>query len=81
MPNADYGVPGAGWVERAGLAVLPWAAARSQPDPHASVVRFGDAVYALAVQRGGWRADAWGDRPDGWYASRRPVPATAESPS
>ena len=61
------------WRPEAGLIVLPWDAVRSAPDPEAAVVRFADAVYAAAVELGGWPADLVGERHDGWYASRHPV--------
>jgi Family of unknown function (DUF5996) len=73
LGDADFGVPEAAWVPDAGLIFLPYDAVRSTDDPEATVVRFADAVYALAVERGGWPDDLVGERHDGWYASRHPV--------
>jgi Family of unknown function (DUF5996) len=74
IEKADLGVAGAAYNVAAGLAVLPWDVVRSSSDPHATVLRFGDAVYAAAVKLGGWPADWAGERHDGWYASRHLVP-------
>jgi hypothetical protein len=73
LDDADFGVPEATWLPDAGLIVLPWDAVRSTDDPQATAIRFADAVYAIAVERGGWPDDLVGERHDGWYASRHPM--------
>jgi hypothetical protein len=72
IATADFG-PGAAWNARAGLASLPWDHVRASDDPEAAVVAFGDAVYAIAVERSGWEPMR-AERPDGWHAGRRFVP-------
>ena len=73
LDDADFGVPEASWLPEAGLISLPWDAVATSDDPHATVVRFADAVYAAAVELGGWPDDLLAERHDGWYASRHPV--------
>ncbi|MBT2881695.1 hypothetical protein HET65_30255, partial [Streptomyces sp. McG5] len=68
----DWGVPGATWNPDAGLVQLPWPALLQTPDPIHSLVTFGDAVYAAAVDLSGWPADWVCPRVDGWYMSRTP---------
>lgn len=77
LEQADFGVAGASWMPQAGLVVLPWDAVRESEDPAGAVVRFGDAVYAAAVELGGWPGDLVGPRVDGWHAARNPVFAPA----
>ncbi|MGO4759488.1 hypothetical protein AB4212_64530, partial [Streptomyces sp. 2MCAF27] len=50
----------------------PWATLRDTPNPHQSIVAFGDAVYDAAVETAGWPSDLVGPRCDGWYMSRTP---------
>jgi hypothetical protein len=73
LEDASFGVPEAAWMPDAGLIVLPYDAVRASDDPHATVVRFADAVYAVAVERGGWPAELAGRRFEGWYACSHPV--------
>lgn len=73
LETADFGLPQATWMPEAGLVVLPWDAVSESADPEGAVVRFADAVYAAAVNLGGWPADLVGPRLDGWHASRFPV--------
>ena len=71
--DADLVVPGAHYDAAAGLANLPWDAARAVPDPTGAVVAFGDAVYRAAVELGGWDSDLILERRDGWFASKHPM--------
>jgi hypothetical protein len=71
--DADLGAQGASYDVDAGLAKLPWDAARRTPDPEATVVAFADALWQAAVDLGGWDADLVIDRYDGWAASRQPM--------
>jgi hypothetical protein len=73
LGDYDFGVPEATFLPDAGLISLPWDAVVARGDPHASVVRFGDGVYAAAVELGGWPGDLLAERHDGWYASRHPT--------
>lgn len=73
IEEADFGVEGAAYVPGRGLIALPWDVVRTNDDPHATVVRFADAVYDAAVELGGWPAELVGPRHDGWYASRQLV--------
>jgi hypothetical protein len=69
IEHADFGVKEAFYDAAAGLVVLPWDAARASKNPQETVLRFADAVYAAAVQLGGWPKDWVNPRHDGWYAS------------
>ena len=71
--DADLGAEGASYDVAAGLAKLPWDAARRTPDPHTTVVAFADAIWQVAVDLGDWDADLVIDRHDGWHASRQPM--------
>jgi hypothetical protein len=71
--EADLAVPGAHYDAAAGVANLPWDAARAMPDPAAAVVAFGDAVYRAAVELGGWGSDLILERRDGWFAGKYPM--------
>jgi Family of unknown function (DUF5996) len=71
--DADLVVPGAHYDATAGLANLPWDAARAMPDPTGAVVAFGDAVYRAAVELGGWDSDLILERRDGWFAGKHPM--------
>ncbi|MFE7672025.1 DUF5996 family protein [Streptomyces albidoflavus] len=73
LDSRDWGVPGATWNPDAGLVQLPWPALLQTPDPVHSIVTFGDAVYAAAVDLAGWPADWVCPRVDGWYMSRTPT--------
>lgn len=73
LDEADFGVPGAAWNPQAGLVLLPWEAVRLNSDPAATVVRFADAVYAVAVEKAGWPRDLVGPRLDGWQAGLQPI--------
>ena len=73
LEHADFAVEGASWIPQAGLIVLPWDAVREREDPAGTVIRFGDAVYAAAVELGGWPDDLVGPRVDGRHAAREPV--------
>jgi hypothetical protein len=73
IASADFGVPGAAFNAAAGLIVLPWESVRTQPDPHAAILRFADSVYGAAITLGGWPKDLVGQRVDGWYASSHRV--------
>jgi len=74
MSSADFGVPAAKWLPQAGLVSLPWEAVRASADPQATVVRFADAVYAVAEKSDGWPAGLLMPRVDGWFASRNVIP-------
>lgn len=74
IERADYGVTGATYNTAADLATLPWEVVRTSNDPHQVVLRFADAVYAVAVNLGGWPADWVGPRHDGWFASTHRMP-------
>ena len=63
----------ASWQPEAGLAVLPWDAARRARDPRNAVISFADAVYDAAVSLAGWPAHLTGTRVDGWTASRQRI--------
>ena len=69
----DLAVPGAQYDATAGLANLPWDAARATPEPTGAVVAFGDAVYRAAVELGGWDSDLILERRDGWFAGKHPM--------
>ncbi|MFD8806896.1 DUF5996 family protein [Streptomyces sp. NPDC059597] len=69
LDGRSWGVDGAEWHPDAGLVILPWSTLRETPDPHQSIVSFGDAVYDAAVATAGWPADLVGPRVDGWYMS------------
>jgi hypothetical protein len=73
MSTADFGVQGAGYNAQARLILLPWEIVRKSDDPRATVVKFADAVYDVAVRLGGWPADLVRERHDGWYASKHPI--------
>jgi hypothetical protein len=73
LEHASFGVPEAAWDPGAGLIALPYEAVRASEDPHATVVRFADAVYAVAVELGDWPAGLAGPHIEGWYATSRPV--------
>ena len=73
LEDADFGVAAARWVPEAGLIVLPWDEVRTAEDPEDTVVRFGDAVYRLAVQRCGWPDDLAGERHEGAWATQHAV--------
>ncbi|WP_257005335.1 DUF5996 family protein, partial [Streptomyces albidoflavus] len=73
LGSRDWGVPGATWNPDAGLVQLPWPALLQTPDPIHSIVTFGDAVHAAAVDLSGWPADWVCPRVDGWYMSRTPT--------
>jgi hypothetical protein len=73
MTTADYGVKGSGYDATARLIRLPWDVVRKSDDPRATVVKFADAVYDVAVKLGGWPTTLVGQRHDGWYASKHPV--------
>jgi Family of unknown function (DUF5996) len=73
LADADFGLPEAVWLPDAGLISLPWDAVVASDDPHATVVRFADAVYAAAVELGGWPDNLVAERFDGWHASSHPV--------
>ena len=73
--TADFGVPGAVFNEKAGLASLPWDVVRATSDPEETVLTFADAVYAAARRTSdAWPADL--ERRDGWYASKHLVKST-----
>ncbi|MFD8377305.1 DUF5996 family protein [Streptomyces sp. NPDC059679] len=72
LEGRSWGVDGAAWNPDAGLVLLPWATLRDTPNPHQSIVAFGDAVYDAAVETAGWPSDLVGPRCDGWYMSRTP---------
>jgi hypothetical protein len=67
--GADFGVAEAAYDPAAGLVVLPWDAVRAGKSPQDTVLRFADAVYAAAVELGGWPSNWINPRHDGWYAS------------
>ncbi|RFU22318.1 DUF5996 family protein [Geodermatophilus marinus] len=48
------------WVESRGghLALLPYAAVRTAPDPRAAVLDFLESAYAAGARRAGWDLDA-----------------------
>jgi hypothetical protein len=69
IADFDFGVKGAAFNATAGLISLPWEKVRTSDNPHATVLKFGDAVYDAAVKLGGWPTDLVGPRIDGWYAS------------
>ncbi|MEU1277762.1 DUF5996 family protein [Streptomyces sp. NPDC005805] len=71
LGTRSWGVDGAAWHPDAGLVLLPWDRLGATPDPHESIVAFGDAVYEAAVELAGW-PDTLGPRVDGWYMSRTP---------
>jgi hypothetical protein len=71
--DIDLAVAGAYYDTTAGVASLPWDAARATPAPTEAVVEFGDAVYRAAVELGGWDSDLTLDRHDGWYAGKHPM--------
>jgi Family of unknown function (DUF5996) len=71
--DIDLGVPGASYSADAGLASLPWDAARAADDPRAAVITFGDAVYQAAVDAGGWDPALVLPRHDGWFAGQHPM--------
>jgi hypothetical protein len=73
LEEASFGVRDASWDPGSGLIVLPYDAVRESEDPHATVVRFADAVWGVACERGGFPADLAGKRVEGWYATRHPV--------
>ena len=77
LDQAGFGVAEASWIPQAGLIVLPWDAVRDSEDPAGTVVRFGDAVYAAAVELGGWPDDLVGPRVDGRHAATTRVFAPA----
>lgn len=68
--SADFGVTGAAYDAAAGLVTLPWDVARANKSPQDTVLRFADAIYAAAVNFGGWPNNWVNPRHDGWYASR-----------
>lgn len=72
LDATDLGVAGASYEAAGGLFKLPWDAARRAPDPQGAVVAFADALWRIAVDRGGWD-DLVIDRRDGWYAGRQPM--------
>ena len=76
IATADFGLPGAAFNAAAGLISVSWETVRSQPDPHAAVLRFADSVYGAAVDLGGWPRDLVGPRVDGWYASSHRISAS-----
>ncbi len=47
-----------GWVEAMGEWMLPYDVVRASPDPCAMLRTFLDSVYEVAVDRGGWDAEA-----------------------
>jgi hypothetical protein len=69
----DFGIEGAVYDPLAELIVLPWDVVRASDDPHATVLRFADAIYDAAIKLGGWPTDVAGPRHDGWYASTHPI--------
>jgi Family of unknown function (DUF5996) len=71
--DADLVVPGARYDVTAGLANLSWDAARAMPDPTGAIVAFGDAVYRVAVELGGWSPHLTLERRDGWFAGKHPM--------
>ncbi len=73
IATASFGLPGAAFNAAAGLISVPWETVRTQPDPHAAVLRFADSVYDAAIKLGGWPQDLVGPRVDGWYASSHRV--------
>ena len=73
MTSADFGVNGAGYNAQARLILLPWEIVRKSDDPRATVLKFADAVYDIAVKLGGWPTDLVRPRHDGWYASTHPI--------
>ncbi|HEY5426891.1 MAG TPA: DUF5996 family protein [Candidatus Tumulicola sp.] len=74
IESADFAVEGAAYDTAAGLVRLPWENVRAGGDPLGTVLRFADAVYAVAVKLGGWPSDWVVSRHDGWYASRHLIP-------
>ncbi|MEU7445741.1 DUF5996 family protein [Streptomyces diastaticus] len=73
LGSRAWGVEGAAWHPDAGLVQLPWPALMRTRDPVRSVVAFGDAVQAAAVDLAGWPDDLVCPRVDGWYMSRTPT--------
>ena len=67
--SADFGVKEAVYEAAAGLVALPWEVVRASKNPQDTVLRFADAVYAVAVEFGAWPNDWINPRRDGWYAS------------
>ncbi len=73
LESADFGVSEARWIADAGLIVLPWEAVRASGDPEATVVRFADAVYAVAASSDAWPPSLVGERHNGRYAVTHPL--------
>lgn len=48
----------AGWVEEMGMWLLPYDAVRESADPRRTLLGFLDSLYGLAVDLGGWDAQA-----------------------
>lgn len=47
----------AGWVEPAGLFILPYEDVRTSPDPAGAITQFLDSTYQACAQLMGWPAD------------------------
>ena len=71
--DADLRVDGATYDADAGLAKLPWVAARQTSDPQTAVVAFADAMWRIAVDLADWDDDLVIDRHDGLHAGRQPM--------
>lgn len=80
LEGRSWGPDGAQWQPSLGLATLSWEALRSGTDPHAEILAFADAVYAVAVDTAGWSAELVGPRFDGWHASTTPPDAAGRTP-